>query len=189
MDKPYIVFSSLQVFIDSQRLYSYSNQFTKQRSHMIQTFNQHTRSNASSTSFCIPIITNHNVIPMTLLCIIATIYRDILYNTLKHIPTIIRYRNAFVHLRIIFYGRDSRLQVTVVITVTWWRFNMEMFTARMSLCVVIHRTPVDSLTKGPGIWSFNAFFICCTHNTLRNEQSSLRWFGRQLCLYNVIDVC
>ena len=42
---------------------------------------------------------------------------------------------------------------------SWWRHQMETFSALLAICAGIHRSPVNSPHKGPVTRSFDVFFI------------------------------
>ena len=57
---------------------------------------------------------------------------------------------------------------------TWWRHEMEAFSALLGLCEGNHLSPVDSLHKGPVTRSYGVFFGLRLNKRL-GKQSRRRW--------------
>ena len=77
----------------------------------------------------------------------------------------------FILLSKIFYnGTTSWGHSKMEKHFSWWRHKMETFSALPGLCEGIHRSPVDSLHKGPrrGILVFS--LICVWTNSWANNQ-------------------
>ena len=71
----------------------------------------------------------------------------------------------------------SSLRTNMNSITSWWRHHMEIFTALLALYDGNHRSPVDSLHKGPETQSFDVFFDLRLNKRL-SKQSRRRWFEK-----------